>query len=102
MHPAEERGIDYPVAVGDGYEICQAFGKHYWPALYFVDADGQFLACNWRLRKALPSVTRYLTLRSWSHKGKRVAATMLNALLPANGGVACGMAHNRAYGEDRR
>jgi hypothetical protein len=36
----EERGIDYPVAVDNDYEIWSAFDNHYWPALYFVDADG--------------------------------------------------------------
>jgi Thioredoxin like C-terminal domain len=35
-----ERAIDYPVAVDNGYEIWSAFHNHYWPALYFVDADG--------------------------------------------------------------
>jgi thiol-disulfide isomerase/thioredoxin len=34
------RGIDYPVAVDDGYAIWNAFANHYWPALYFVDRDG--------------------------------------------------------------
>ncbi|MGH8868769.1 MAG: redoxin domain-containing protein [Actinomycetes bacterium] len=36
----EQRGIDYPVAVDNGYKIWSAFDNHYWPALYFVDADG--------------------------------------------------------------
>ena len=36
----KERGIDYPVAVDNGYEIWSAFDNHFWPALYFVDADG--------------------------------------------------------------
>jgi thiol-disulfide isomerase/thioredoxin len=35
-----ERGIDYPVAVDNDYEVWSAFDNHYWPALYFVDADG--------------------------------------------------------------
>jgi thiol-disulfide isomerase/thioredoxin len=35
-----ERGIDYPVAVDKGYDIWTAFDNHYWPALYFVDAEG--------------------------------------------------------------
>jgi thiol-disulfide isomerase/thioredoxin len=35
-----ERGIDYPVAVDNDYAIWNAFANHYWPALYFVDADG--------------------------------------------------------------
>jgi thiol-disulfide isomerase/thioredoxin len=36
----EERAIDYPVAVDNGYEVWSAFANHYWPALYFADADG--------------------------------------------------------------
>src|SRR4051794_26174235 len=36
----EGRDIDYPVAVDDDYEIWNAFANRYWPALYFVDADG--------------------------------------------------------------
>jgi thiol-disulfide isomerase/thioredoxin len=35
-----ERGIAYPVAVDNDYEIWRAFANNYWPALYFVDADG--------------------------------------------------------------
>ena len=36
----QEGAIDYPVAVDNDYEIWSAFDNHYWPALYFVDADG--------------------------------------------------------------
>jgi len=36
----EEREIDYPVVVDNDYAIWEAFDNHYWPALYFVDADG--------------------------------------------------------------
>jgi hypothetical protein len=32
---------DYPVAVDSNYAIWRAFDNHYWPALYFVDAQGQ-------------------------------------------------------------
>ena len=35
------RAIDYPVAVDNAYEIWGAFANRYWPALYFVDADGK-------------------------------------------------------------
>jgi thiol-disulfide isomerase/thioredoxin len=35
-----ERGIDYPVAVDNAYAVWSAFDNHYWPALYFIDADG--------------------------------------------------------------
>ena len=36
----QERAIDYPVAVDNDYEVWSAFDNHYWPALYFVDAEG--------------------------------------------------------------
>ncbi|HXS44316.1 MAG TPA: redoxin domain-containing protein [Solirubrobacteraceae bacterium] len=36
----KERAIDYPVALDNDYAIWSAFDNHYWPALYFVDADG--------------------------------------------------------------
>jgi hypothetical protein len=36
----KERAIDYPVALDNDYGIWSAFNNHYWPALYFVDADG--------------------------------------------------------------
>jgi thiol-disulfide isomerase/thioredoxin len=34
-------GIEYPVAVDSDYAIWNAFGNRYWPAFYFVDAQGQ-------------------------------------------------------------
>jgi hypothetical protein len=36
----KERAIDYPVAIDNDYEVWSAFANNYWPALYFVDADG--------------------------------------------------------------
>ena len=36
----EVRDIDYPVAADNDYEVWSAFANHYWPALYFVDAEG--------------------------------------------------------------
>jgi thiol-disulfide isomerase/thioredoxin len=36
----KERAIDYPVALDNDYAVWRAFDNHYWPALYFVDADG--------------------------------------------------------------
>jgi thiol-disulfide isomerase/thioredoxin len=33
--------VDYPVVVDNDYAIWSAFDNHYWPALYFVDAEGQ-------------------------------------------------------------
>jgi cytochrome c biogenesis protein CcdA/thiol-disulfide isomerase/thioredoxin len=33
--------IDYPVAIDNNYAIWRAFGNQYWPAHYFIDADGK-------------------------------------------------------------
>jgi len=33
-------GITYPVAIDNDYSIWRAFGNQYWPAHYFVDAQG--------------------------------------------------------------
>ena len=38
---AQAMTIDYPIAVDNDYEVWQAFANHYWPALYFVDAQGR-------------------------------------------------------------
>ena len=35
------RGITYPVAIDSQYGVWQAFDNHYWPALYFADAQGR-------------------------------------------------------------
>ena len=37
----EEMDVRYPVAVDNDYAVWQAFDNHYWPALYFVDAQGR-------------------------------------------------------------
>jgi hypothetical protein len=37
---AQEMTIDYPIAVDNDYSVWDAFANHYWPALYFVDAQG--------------------------------------------------------------
>jgi thiol-disulfide isomerase/thioredoxin len=37
----EDLRIDHPVAIDNDYAIWTAFDNHYWPALYFVDAQGQ-------------------------------------------------------------
>jgi thiol-disulfide isomerase/thioredoxin len=36
----KDMGIAYPVAIDNDYAIWRAFGNHYWPALYFADAQG--------------------------------------------------------------
>ncbi len=38
---AKSLGVEYPIAVDSDYAVWNAFGNAYWPALYFVDAQGQ-------------------------------------------------------------
>jgi len=37
---ATEMGVDYPIAIDSDHTIWRAFKNEYWPALYFVDAQG--------------------------------------------------------------
>jgi thiol-disulfide isomerase/thioredoxin len=37
----KDMGIDYPIAVDNDYVIWRAFENQYWPALYFIDAQGR-------------------------------------------------------------
>jgi len=37
----KDMGVGYPVATDNDYAIWSAFGNHYWPALYFADAQGR-------------------------------------------------------------
>lgn len=34
-------GVDYPVAIDNNYAIWKAFNNEYWPAHYFIDAQGR-------------------------------------------------------------
>ena len=38
---SHDLGVDYPVAIDNNYAIWRAFGNQYWPAHYFVDAQGR-------------------------------------------------------------
>ena len=38
---AKEMRVDYPIAVDSDYVIWRAFKNQYWPALYFIDAQGR-------------------------------------------------------------
>ena len=37
----QDMRVDYPVAIDNDYVLWSAFANHYWPALYFADAQGQ-------------------------------------------------------------
>src|SRR6266576_2542930 len=37
----QDMRVDYPVAIDNDYAVWSAFDNHYWPALYFADAQGR-------------------------------------------------------------
>lgn len=37
----QDLGISYPVALDSDFAIWRAFGNRYWPAFYFIDAQGR-------------------------------------------------------------
>ena len=37
----QDMRVDYPVAIDSDYAVWSAFDNHYWPALYFADAQGR-------------------------------------------------------------
>ncbi len=38
---AKDLNVDYPIAIDNDYALWRAFDNQYWPALYFVDAQGR-------------------------------------------------------------
>jgi thiol-disulfide isomerase/thioredoxin len=38
---AKAMRVEYPIAIDSSYAIWRAFDNRYWPALYFIDAQGQ-------------------------------------------------------------
>jgi len=38
---AAKLGLDYPIAIDNNYAIWRAFNNQYWPAHYFIDAQGR-------------------------------------------------------------
>ena len=38
---SQDLGVAYPVALDNDYAIWRAFNNRYWPAHYFIDADGR-------------------------------------------------------------
>jgi thiol-disulfide isomerase/thioredoxin len=42
IRPAlQAMGVDYPIAIDNDFAVWRAFDNNYWPALYFVDAQGR-------------------------------------------------------------
>ncbi|MBT2768106.1 cytochrome c biogenesis protein DipZ [Stenotrophomonas sp. ISL-67] len=44
QHAVKELKIDYPVAIDNDFAIWRGFNNRYWPAHYFIDAQGRIRA----------------------------------------------------------
>lgn len=38
---AEKMGLTFPIALDNGFHVWRAFSNRYWPAHYFIDAEGR-------------------------------------------------------------
>ena len=41
VEAAREMRLEFPIALDSDYAVWQAFGNHYWPAVYIADAEGR-------------------------------------------------------------
>lgn len=42
-----QKGIKYPVVQDNDYQTWRAYDNHYWPAFYFIDAQGHIRHTHW-------------------------------------------------------
>ena len=74
-----EMDVRYPVVVDSDYAVWRAFDNHYWPALYFVDAEGQ-------IKHPIATSGDVTTGRAASCEvGRRVAIASLSVVLSPMG-----------------
>ena len=61
---AKDMRVEYPIAIDNEYAVWQAFNNHYWPALYFVDAQESDSTSRIRRGRAT-NVRRGSSSNSW-------------------------------------
>ncbi len=76
------RGIGYPVAIDSRYDVWQAFDNHYWPALYFADAQGRIRHHHFGEGEYEQSemVIQQLLLEAGSSPGRELASVQPHGL----------------------
>jgi thiol-disulfide isomerase/thioredoxin len=42
-----QKGIKYPVVQDNDFQTWRAYDNHYWPAFYFIDAQGHIRHTHW-------------------------------------------------------
>jgi len=77
----ERRGIDYPVAIDNDYTVWSAFANHYWPALYFADAQGASGIIT--SAKASISSPKWLSSNCWPRPEPATSAGNWSRSMPA-------------------
>ncbi|MGO4550727.1 cytochrome c biogenesis protein DipZ [Lysobacter sp. 2RAF19] len=79
----KDLGITYPVAVDNGYAIWRGFDNQYWPAHYFIDAQGRVRAHHFGEGEYAQSEQIIRTLLS--EAGKRALPEMVAQRAPTKG-----------------
>ncbi len=67
-------GITYPVAIDNDYAVWRAFGNRYWPAHYFIDANGRLRYQHFGEGDYAGSERVIRTLLAEAHPGRDLGA----------------------------
>ncbi|HEU4665473.1 MAG TPA: thioredoxin family protein, partial [Dokdonella sp.] len=82
-------GVDYPVALDNDYAIWRGFNNEYWPAHYFIDAQGRIRHHHFGEGAYEQSETWIRELLEEAHGGSLVAMPMqAQPVQPDTSGVA--------------
>ena len=88
-HAVTDLGVTYPVALDNSYAIWQAFHNQYWPAHYFVDAQGKIRTHHYgegHYAESEQIIRSLLTEAGY----KDLPPASGDALMPATGVLAAG------------
>ena len=72
---AKDMRVNYPIAIDNDYAIWRAFKNQYWPALYFVDAQGQYSPSSFRRGRIRTVGKDHSTIAG---RGRHAAASVMN------------------------
>ncbi|MFC5067386.1 cytochrome c biogenesis protein DipZ [Flaviflagellibacter deserti] len=82
LKATKDLGVGYPVAIDNDFSVWRAFDNSYWPALYFVDAEGQIR--HHQFGEGNYDVSERVIQALLAEAGNRTAPVMPTAL-PASG-----------------
>ena len=90
---ARDLSVEYPIAIDSDYAIWTAFENHYWPALYFIGANGHLRGHHFGegdFERSERTLQGLLTEAGWATSATSWFRSMESASKPAPIGRACG------------